>query len=108
MLENESATEMLLQTPKTFFSFHLSLSKQQLIPSRGIHIHQYTPRVSWALRRGYLHQDGEAEAMIFMSLSGHSEGVYSICFSPDGSHLASGSYDKTVKVWSGMWEVESV
>ena len=26
-------------------------------------------------------------------------GVYSICFSPDGKILASGSWDKTIKLW---------
>ena len=33
------------------------------------------------------------------SLTGHSAGVNSVSFSPDGRLLASGSYDNTIKLW---------
>ncbi|KAL1997207.1 hypothetical protein VTN49DRAFT_7354 [Thermomyces lanuginosus] len=33
-------------------------------------------------------------------LSGHEAPVVSMAFAPDGSHLVSGSWDKTVRVWS--------
>jgi serine/threonine protein kinase len=38
------------------------------------------------------------------TLRGHQDWVYSVSFSPDGKFLASGSLDKTVKVWEvGSW-----
>ena len=33
------------------------------------------------------------------TLSGHTNGVYGVAFSPDGTHLATASRDKTAKVW---------
>ena len=33
------------------------------------------------------------------TLTGHSREVTSVAYSPDGKHIVSGSYDRTVKVW---------
>ena len=33
------------------------------------------------------------------TLTGHSDSVHSVAYSPDGKHIVSGSYDKTVKIW---------
>ncbi|MDD5169490.1 MAG: caspase family protein, partial [Syntrophales bacterium] len=42
--------------------------------------------------------DSKQKPEIFVQL-GHTEGVKSVAFSPDGTHLLSGSYDKTLKLW---------
>ncbi|MCC7245660.1 MAG: WD40 repeat domain-containing protein, partial [Saprospiraceae bacterium] len=34
-----------------------------------------------------------------ITLEGHRAGVESVCFSPDGKHLATGSEDKTARIW---------
>ena len=38
-------------------------------------------------------------AEAFRLLTGHAARVYSVAFSPDGSTLASGSYDGTILLW---------
>ena len=36
---------------------------------------------------------------IFPDLRGHSSGILCVCFSPDGTKIATGSYDKLSIIW---------
>ena len=42
-----------------------------------------------------------------MLLSGHEAEVFCMDFSPDGRHLVSGGYDKTLQVWNVYGECEN-
>ena len=36
------------------------------------------------------------------TLTGHSDSVFSVAYSPDGKHIVSGSRDNTVKIWDAQ------
>ena len=42
---------------------------------------------------------GRREGQMVRTLKGHTDGVLTVRFSPDGRHLISGSYDNTARLW---------
>ncbi|MCL2116097.1 MAG: DUF4062 domain-containing protein [Methanobrevibacter sp.] len=46
------------------------------------------------------HQMHTPEGPLQKTLTGHTRSVNSVCFSPDGKYIASGSRDYTVRVWN--------
>ena len=43
--------------------------------------------------------DAETGASVGTPLEGHRNWVNSVAYSPDGRHIISGSYDKTIRIW---------
>ncbi|MBT28368.1 MAG: hypothetical protein CMO01_01815, partial [Thalassobius sp.] len=41
-----------------------------------------------------------------ISFNGHADPVNSVCFSPDGKSVLTGSYDKTAKLWKAVMTLD--
>ncbi|GEM_PF-1276881 len=55
-----------------------------------------------AVRSGERLEARESWRREVMTLTGHTEEVRSVAFSPDGKLIASGSRDSTIKVWTAV------
>ena len=45
---------------------------------------------------------GAVTGELINALTGHSDAVSSVSFSPDGARIVSGSHDNTVRVWDAV------
>jgi WD40 repeat protein len=98
---------MFIQDSKSFvltFAESIRLAPLQIY-SAGLY---FSPEPSlirtefWRLRPGYLRVDTQlpgGRSACEHTLEGHSGGVNSVVFSPDGSRVASGSDDWTARIW---------
>src|SRR5438105_3123719 len=51
------------------------------------------------LNSGTLGADAPPAPGVLATLKGHTEAVYAIGFTPDGKHVLTGSFDRTLKMW---------
>ena len=69
------------------------------VHSLYIHVVDTGGNVSSGVDGDFFLWNTENERNIIATLEGHADNVTSVSFSPDGSTLASASYDSTVKLW---------
>ena len=81
-----------LRGGKAIFSLAFSPDGQLIATGEG---DPYDPSEAGAVRI-YCASTGQVKR----ALTGHQSGVSSVHFSPDGTRLVTGSYDKTVKIWN--------
>ncbi|KAF5839472.1 putative Notchless [Dunaliella salina] len=91
---------LLQNDEKLPYSFYIE--EQELASSLGSHLHKAGMSVESVLKVVYQPQAifrVRPVSRCTASMSGHSEAVLSVSFSPDGRHLASGSGDTCVRFW---------
>ncbi|WGV24023.1 hypothetical protein [Halotia branconii] len=85
-----SSSLSLLDRRKELDAFVKAIKAGKILQSQ----HAYNSGVMNALQKA-LNEGSERNR-----LEGHNRDVWSVSFSPDGKTLASGSYDKTIKLWN--------
>ncbi|KDN41571.1 hypothetical protein RSAG8_07372, partial [Rhizoctonia solani AG-8 WAC10335] len=68
-------------------------------PSRAVCYFPDGAYIAAAVGNGVYVLDGWTARIVMGPLEGHSDQVTSVAISPNGSYIASGSYDATIRVW---------
>jgi WD40 repeat protein len=97
--EKQRADDRAAEAERQTYLAQIGRAEAQLLAGEHVGALQVLDRTSqeqrgWEYR--YFRQRAEGTPL---TLRGHTKWVYSVAFSPDGSRLASGSWDNTVKVW---------
>jgi WD40 repeat protein len=92
-----SATDSITETLATWDSISISSSQQPAITNQQAEAHNLKPSTPGQVRR-------QIKTHINVTyhlgqLDGHKDSVSSVAFSPDGTTIASGSWDNSVRVW---------
>ncbi|NEP02007.1 MAG: protein kinase [Symploca sp. SIO2E9] len=99
-------SQVILQSVEAITSPLVTKYPNPLVADRSMVPTQVNPKQNQflALISGLIPKKNQSlcwqKAKLRRTLSGHSDSVKSIAISPDASTLASGSYDKTIKLWA--------
>src|SRR6516165_4246679 len=72
----------------------------------SVHLVPLLVRRRWVAVAAFLWLAGPAPARELLTLRGHNDWIGCVAFAPDGKTLATGSADRTVKLWDPAQRLE--
>src|SRR5258706_4154551 len=84
-------------TPISFSTPHVYISTQPFLPSQSPLLRMFSSEFTRAINI----QVGKLSSWPAPPLewTGHTRAILSMCYSPDGTRVVSGSNDKTIRIW---------